>query len=440
MKKPLFVFVVTLAGFQLFSFFLVYLSNQDLLETLTQLARQGHLVVPNARVQPSLAKILPAFYGSLFITATGGVTLALVLSLGSVLVFRPRFFSTAQGMWFSLVLGGSLSLCIALVLFFSGPSLFLKTRDYLLLSNRPGTVINDFYYRYTLHASQAVVSPLQKQIKPVWVDPAIPGRKRLVGMLEKRGWVAAKNRPGALMVVAFAGNGRLWLKNKKKTVVSLSLEAFLDDPLTPIDEFSEKTDTMAFLRLLCFAGLVAALPLVCYAGIFTVLLFGCTRVAGRKTALFLSGLLMVMMVLAVMVYLNPSMDSDKIETMLASEKSRIRIYALRRFSRTGRPASRISFYFQQPLAEKSTAERYWMANVLANSPGSRKNRAFLMALAADPALNVRCAAIRALASSGCWETTAGFFEEIIRRSGHWYEQRYALNALRHCREGNDGRG
>ncbi len=144
MKPPVFVFFVTLAGFQLFSFFLVYSSNQELLETVTQLARQGHLVVPNGRVQPSLAKVLPAFYGSLFITATGGVALALVLGLGSLLVFRPRLFSTAKGGAFFLVLGGSIFLCILLVLFFAPPSLFLKTRDYLLLSNRPGTVINDF--------------------------------------------------------------------------------------------------------------------------------------------------------------------------------------------------------------------------------------------------------------------------------------------------------
>ncbi len=44
-------------------------------------------------------------------------------------------------------------------------SVFLRARDYLLLSTKQGEILNDFYYRYNLYAVEAIKSTSYKQIR-----------------------------------------------------------------------------------------------------------------------------------------------------------------------------------------------------------------------------------------------------------------------------------
>jgi hypothetical protein len=193
----------------------VYLSNTGLYRALLAISEAGYLAIPNQEIMPSLQGFWPAFFGGLFFSLTAGAGLSLlsyaVIWAWDRLFSRNKYFAIS----FLLLWIGCLSAvnhrgfepmvtsyflfipAVVIVTFLRWPppryeqkkwwpiivyffplfllavlwtsqktgSIFLDLRDYLLLSNRLGTKINDSYYRYTLYAAEAFKSLDQKLLK-----------------------------------------------------------------------------------------------------------------------------------------------------------------------------------------------------------------------------------------------------------------------------------
>ncbi len=372
MKKIAPIFVASLVLFEIFAFFLVSTSNRALSKTLALAGQTQTLVLPNAHVAPSLEKILPAFWASLLITLTGGVALSFILCLGIVFIFPSLAFQSRHSRLFFQVYGTGIVLSGLIVFALADTSLFHRARDYVLLSSRPGIQLNNFYYQYAPYAVQAITPPRGHPVSPCWLDGLIPG----------------------------------------------------------------KNDRFYLIRSLCQVGLLGALPLVCSLIIFSGIhrLFRCK--ASPTTAVFLSGVSLVVLVLAGLWYLYPQNDPTDLTTLnarLASPSSRTRIQALRTLYQKRIPPDQIPEYLHQPLKTKHIAEKYWLAMVLSRPGASGNNLDYLYQLLNDSSLNVRCAAIKSLSALGCSPASKAWFQEITENSLHWYEQQTALAALRKCR-------
>jgi hypothetical protein len=430
MKKIIIVFSTSLAIFEIFSFIVVYFSNKNLFETITLLNQTHHLVVPNIHVLPSLGKILPAFCASLFITFTAGIVLSLIICLVAMILVRSLVFESSLSTLFFLVcLAGFI---LSGLIFFANTdaSVFLRARDTFLLSSKPGTILNDFYYRYTPYAARAINSPLQQQMKICWIDSEISHGSDLNTLLLKSGWINIPNPSAAALIIEKDSENIVLLKQAGKTILSLPMDDFEEDPVLYLKEFSQKTDTRFLLRSGCSAGLLVATPFVCFMMLFSAMFFLYTRWIGHKPAIYLSGISMVALALIALCYLNPPVVSTDITTLLDAKNTRVRTEALRILYQKGDNIRQIPAYLNRPLSEKSIAERYWLAMVLSNP--YPKNIPYIKELIKDDALNVRCAAIKALSRSGCSLESIKLFKEIVETSPHWYEQYYALNAFRSC--------
>ncbi|MFO7884076.1 MAG: hypothetical protein R6U68_04575 [Desulfobacteraceae bacterium] len=434
-KRMVPVFLISLVCFEIFSFFLVFASNHALFNTMVILNTTPHIVVPNHLVLPSLNQILPAFYGSLFITVTGGTAVSSTICLGVCLMSAPRVFQNKKFLIF-------LSVTIVGGIFFisanhSGPSIFLKTRDFLLLAGRPGTLVNNFYYKYTLYASQAISAPLQKQIKTCWIDSKIDKKKQLSRVLEKNGWLAV-NTKKAFLIVEKKSDNAVVLKHRHKVIVSASLTGFLKEPFVSIKEFSRKMDNTAVIRLICLAGLVLFLPLICCALVFSGFFYLYALAADTDFAFFLSLVTLAAMVFFLALYINPGCCTHTTASLLTSESKRERIHGLMGvYMKSGCCRAGIDPYLEKPLNELSVPEKYWLAQILSRhgseNSNTKKYRDYLKKLIEqETSVNVKCAAVKALAASGCTEDSRKIFHNIINTSPHWYVQHYALNAIRHC--------
>ncbi len=96
-----------------------------------------------------------------------------------------------------------LAISISASLFYikADKTLFLRVRDYLLLDSTAGKTINNFYYKYTLFAAEAVKAPLQKQIKSCWLHPDIGKINELTKALSQYGWLKIDDKSLAGFVV-----------------------------------------------------------------------------------------------------------------------------------------------------------------------------------------------------------------------------------------------
>ncbi len=213
MKKTLIsAFTTGLFTSFIISFFHVQYSNGKLSILVKELALQGHnIIVPNRYILESFNTVIPAFCGSVFFVLTAGVAIT-AFSLIMILLFsilckeKNSILRFYMGFWilitiilnaisFSIVLTAYtiiIPFCVillflprlspitnikkntmiaTLVFIFSftavssvfynktDNTIFLRARDYLLLSNKPGQIINNFYYKYSPYAANALNGP-----------------------------------------------------------------------------------------------------------------------------------------------------------------------------------------------------------------------------------------------------------------------------------------
>lgn len=419
--------------FEGFSFFLVYFSNQDLLNTITIIKQTRHLIVPNAHVMPSLERFLPAFFASLFITLTAGIVVSLMMCCLAMPIVKPRVFKTQNSSLFFLICIAGFVISGLIYFFLADKSIFLRARDYLFLSSRPGILMNNFYYKYTLYAAQAVNSPLQAQMKTCWIDSQVPEKTQVKNILLKSGWITIPDKSKAFLRIEISGKN-LAFQNNNQTIVSVSEKKFMNDPIHYLKKFSQKTDHLFFLKALCFVGLFFMLPFVCFMILFATLFFLYNLLTGYNLAVFFAGVSMVAVAGTALLYLYPitgSKDMKSLKAMLASQKSRPRIEALRIVYTKKADLWQFQEYLNQSLQDRSIAEKYWILKILSNSC-TAKNIHVIKDLIQDKALNVRYSAIKALSSCDCSDASKQLFKKIAETSRQWYEQYYALNAFRGC--------
>lgn len=315
------------------------------------------MVVPNGPVLSSLGQVMPALCSSLFILFTAGIFVSLVICLFAVLILKP-----GRGVFSFLA---ALTVSGLILVTFADQSLFLRTRDYLLLSNPPGIAVNNFYYTYTPYAARAIQPHPDKGLQK-------------------------------------------------------------------------------YVQQLCAAGLFTGLPVFCFMVLFGFIFFICRKRMPEKTAWVVSGILVPWVALISLLYLYPAHPpnnmTDKMITdnmthirkMLASQKSKTRIEALRILYHKSRDIWQFPEYCSKQIHSHSIAEKYWLAKAFSRSD-AKKSIPCLKQLIRDDAVNVKTAAIKALLKLSCDADAVRMFKKLMLTSPQWYVQQAAYTAFNKCR-------
>jgi len=460
----------------------VYLSNTGLYRTLESIKDGGYLPVPNTLVMPRLQQIGPAFFGGLFFALSLGAAISLVSMaaawtwdrlfrrkrillalfaifwLAIIVAVNLRGFNPLASAYFLLIpplvfrlalfvlpppdrrLSGyarlaapaALMLLALLYLPHLDRDLFLKIRDRLLLSNRPGQKINQFYYGYTLYAAEALKSLDQKLLRTCRIEEV--GRAPVVRALERalsRYDYLSVSGPGAADLQVTQAGRRFVLARRGKPLMQTTLQDLLSRTGPVLKEFSSRNDRQVFFRKFVFLSLVAGLPTALYVFLFDLFRFGFGFFWGAKRACLAAALACFCLGAGLWAVLSPGggeiHDQSQAARMLASGNLADRVAALKVVERKGLEIGRFPAY-EALLASPHVAERYWLVRTLGVSRQARTYRD-LIGFLDDPQINVICMTYEALGRRGDRRA----IPEILKRistSRHWYAQWYAYRALR----------
>lgn len=189
-----------------------------------------------------------------------------------------------------------------------------------------------------------------------------------------------------------------------------------------------------FVRALCGAGLFTGLPVFGFILLLWFIFRICRKLMAEKKAMILSGILISGMTVIALLYLNPINRPGTlkgIEKMLGSQRSKVRIEALRILYQKGEDIWQFPDYCRTHVSSNSIAERYWLANAFSKS-NTIKSVQYLKKLLKDDAINVKCAAINALSKLICNDESDYIFKDLIINSPEWYVQQYAYTAYKKC--------
>jgi len=452
-----------LAAAQLISTVAVYLSNRQLHASLTAITHAGWLGVPNEIVRHQLLGIGMAAGGGALFTLTVGAMISLA-SLALAWLYRQgagrRFICISSGIvWAALVVAinwrarlilataylvvvplaaGGLYICLTpLTTVQTQPwlrrwmpvvgmvllalawmtqihgDLFLTVRDSLLLSNRAGLAVNQFYYRYTLPAAEVFKSLAQKTWRACRVaDLPTDKRQQVTRVLARQDYLTVDG-PGAVdLTVSLEGADRAQLLDRQhRPRLSIAWSALLQNPLPALQTFSQETDAYAVFRVFVFVSLLIGFPALVYTVCYQ-LLWGAAVVLGRKQATCLAATVTVLIGLAALIAFRAAMPSAHHRLaelrMAAVEKKTISL--------------------PDNLSGWSTAERYWLARELAYAPGTQA-AALLDQLLDDAQANVVCQAIEAIGKRGNEQYVPQLLARL-KQSDDWYVQWYLYRALK----------
>lgn len=434
------IIVISLGVCEICFFILVYHSNRSLHNTLTLLNESGYTVVPNHHVLSSLKTFQAAFCGSLFLLFTAGVLVTLILCFCAV-VFSSEIRSALinHSSWF-FSFSGALVTTAIITMGIADGSVFLRGRDYALLSNKPGAVLNRFYYKYTLYAANTVRSPLQKQVKTCWIAPSLlKDNNNIKRLLSGFGWFPVNNRNHTDFEISSSANGNLEFRYKEKHFLSIPVQSFYDNPEFFLKQYSNKTDSAGPLRFFCAAGLFIALPVWGFALVFFMVAGITKALFPDKNTSYISGILVPAVLLSALLYINPTgrpENEKEIRRMFASGSGKTRIEALRAVCREGYDIWRFPDYCRKAANSTVTAEKYWLVNAFSIS-GREKSLPYVKKMVHDESINVQTAAIDALADLSCHSTTMDIFKKKVLNSRQWYVQQEAFNAMQQCRWKNN---
>ncbi len=462
----------------------VYLSNTDLYDRLTVIRESGYLTVPNSLVMDHLQELGPAFFGGLFFTFSVGVgismvTLAAVWSWDRLLSRKKLFLIPFCLLWAGCLVQVNLRgfapivslyfLAIPLVVFVSAlrwmpprsgkrtwlsgiitiapvifltllwaphldSQIFLKLRDHFLLSNRFGTAINDFYYKYTLYPAEAFRAPEQKMLKTCSLEKVekLPIRRLLETKLLNHDYLSIIGAGGAGVDLEIWQDGKdLVFENGGRTILTTTLDGFLSRRSSTLSDFSRKSDKYSFFRRFTFFSILIGFPITLYIFVHAVLyfMFGLFLVSqrARLMASIVCLLAGIMLYMPFHRYEEEEIKKTDLARMLGSDDWEERVRALRAVYKNGVEVAGFPHY-ERMLESSHIPERYWFTKALGVSrkPNTYKN---ILALLDDPHPNVVSMAFQALGQ----RKDRGAMEEImerLKRSKDWYNQWYAYKALR----------
>lgn len=295
----------------------------------------------------------------------------MIICLFAILFSKTQLKNLRNSFIYFSIFIAALTVSALILITLADKSIFLKARDYLLLSNRPGIAINNFYYTYTPYAAQAINTPFQKQVKSCWIDPEIAEQENPAVLVSRFGWFNTPNRADSSFLIKKSSEDNLIFQYNNKNILSVSLKDFHQNPAAYLKQYSKKTDPAFFIRFLCTAGLFTGLPAFCFIVLFWFIFLVCSKFLTKKNAMFLSGTLISGLTMISLLYLNS-----------------------------------------------------------ANRPADIKD---IQKLLKEASINVKCASIKALSKLRCNDEHEKFFKNLIINSPEWYVQQYAYNALKECR-------
>ncbi len=489
MKKGLPTPLVLLSGLftaQVGFMLLVYVSNHELLAALKSVhgTVPVYFTIPAGNVVTHLGELSTAFNGGLFFTFTLGAGLSVIaFSFGwlwhNLFARNKTILCTVIICWvgcvgilnyngFQLIISGTLLLSSFVVFFltvlhrspccqrfykafflvhislvfllvgfmgcFGGNITFSNFRDTFLLSNSVGIMINDFYYRYTLHAAR-VFKPLDRRsVNTCFIDV---GEELALGKRFEKILVNADFfpvLPGIQVDLTITKEGKeLWFSHRGKRILQCSTGDFLKKPSAWLKQFSSKSDGLFRFRQMIYLGLVVGLPFFLYFFLYALLkiffekmgwIKNRTRMWAPALVVFvgmvMSGILSYESTIPTHVGQNPIQS-------LTSFHVQERIAALKVICRGKIDIVDLNIY--APLLESShVGERYWAARALAYSRGDGVKKS-LLSLLEDSHPNVVCQALYALGKRGDKRDLQKIIHKITT-SDHWYIQWYGYRAVK----------
>jgi hypothetical protein len=460
----------------------VYLSNNELYRKLEIIRECGYLPVPNEQMMPYLKQISSAFWGGLFFTLSLGAGLSLVslvaawawdlffqrkriflvvysiFWIGILIVINFRGLNLLTSVYFLLIppLVFRISLCghppseqrrigydllIVVVPVFLLATLWLPHmdrnffgdfRDRLLLSNRFGQKINQFYYDHTLYAAEVFKSLDQKTIKTCIFDGMQRGylSQALERELRRYDYLTISGPATVDLQVTESGNWFI-LAHSGITIMKTTLEEFLTRTGPLLKEFSLESDRQVMFRKIVFFSLLLGFPIVLYIFFLDLFRFGLGFFLPTTTAALAAALVCLCMGTSLLVVfsLTNSEVSDEANAAQALRSSNLadRVAALKIIERKGLEISSFAAY-DRLLSSPHISERYWLVRTLGVSHQTRTYQN-LLGFLDDPHLNVVCMAYYALGRRGDRQAVPEILKRITT-SQHWYIQWYAYQALK----------
>jgi hypothetical protein len=460
----------------------VYLSNVRLYRTLLAVSDAGYVTIPNQRVMQTLPDFAPAFFGGLFFTVSVGAFITL-LCLGAVwlwdrLFCRNRYVTMALvAVWAGCLLMANIRgidlmvsayflcipcavLCLILrrmpagsrekkwsegivhlgpVLILAGlwitqmdAHLFSDIRDHLLLSNRLGTAINDFYYTYTLYPAEVFKSLDQKVIKAYSLEDIQD--KFIAGSIERRlvSHDYLRVQGGSPVDLTISQEGAfLVFSNGNRDILDIAPQAFFSETGKFLREFSARSDKHRFFRQCTFFALLMGFPVALYL----FFLFSFRALAGLflsvgASSMCASALCLAMGIALFAFFVQSRVKSDEIvdvASALESERWQERVAGLKLIEKGGMEVGDFKTY-RGMIKSPHIAVRYWLARSLgvSRNPETYDD---LLGLLNDPHPNVVSMAFFALGKRDDTRAISVILTHI-GLSDHWYSQWYAYRALR----------
>lgn len=488
--KSIFILILGLSFFHVFSTLQVYLSNTGLLAISEGVRNNGYLLMPNALIMEKLGDFSTAFAGGVFFTLSVGTLTVLVSFISAVFFFRNggakkitsgmfliffllflillniNGFCFVETLSFICVPGGTfflynfffkgnqdkpnlitlglhvmpvVILAGFLLLSSSGASgkIFSDFRDNLLMSNRAGMAINEFYYDNTLYPAR-VFKPFSQRIpKSCSVQSqAVSGDvKRIEHRLLTHDYlvVGEKDNPEFFVIV---DGENLRFVYQGETISTATVKSFIARPGTLLKEFSQKTDKYGFYRQVTALSLKTGFPLFMYILMHGVFFTGFHLVLFKKKELIpilaSAGCLAVGGLTFLFLFLAESYDvsAGRLPEVLSSKDVKERIAGLRFVTERNLDLKKFVDY-DTGFTDNYIPEKYWFTRSLAYSQGKGSYET-LIGLLKDPNQNVVCQALYSLGMQRKKRAVPVIIQHISD-SEDWYVQWYAYRALKRLR-------
>lgn len=462
---------------QVIAFFQVRYSNLLNYERVKEISDAGFLPVPYGNAAVKLGMWGSALWGGLFYTLTIGAGLTIaswaITSIWKGPLRRsPAFIISAILAWLAAIvwinlggftLAGSCYVVLvpgatSLVVIYAPNSsgvrlkwvlaplivltslwlsqmnsqLFINIRDYLLLSNPVGRTINDFYYSYTMYPAKSFKNFRQQIVRTCHLEKPLKQQSPLGKALIQNDTIPISGKSHSQMLISPSGR-KLVLSSPSGKKMEVNARQFISQPLQVIEEFSNLTDNLSNLRQMTFYGLLLGFPILLYLTVFNGVLgfFSNFTVMDRAAPLTALFCLLLGAVLLWPVYTGThtaaTLNSRQIQSALSSSNWQLRLAALRSIAEKRLEIAEFSG-LGDIIADRSVAERYWLAKTLGLSQSSETLKT-LYRMIDDPHPNVVCQVLASLAARND-KNAINLIYRKLTTTGHWYIQWYAYNALR----------
>lgn len=484
------IIITGLACSHIISFIHIYISNTGYYKKLSAIHEANYIIVPNLIVMENLKSLQTAFWSGFFFTLTVGACLT-ILSFAAAMFWtkilsRHRFFLApillfwfaclyfANANGFSLLVSAhfiivpavvfTVSLkwlpvraksnvpgkaiprifihiiCIAALAFIStsrmNPATFSLVRDNILLSNKGGIDLNNFYYSHTLYAAQVFKSLQQDMLRTCKISASsnMPVSKALKQALLNRDYLIV-NTDIPCDLELQSNNEFIKMNHRGKLIIKTTQNDFLKNPDKMLQMFSQKCDRYVFFRQFTYISLLLVSGLFCYLVLYIPFRIITLFFMGRYLKGFpgsLTAVICCFIAGAMSLYLwHPeraeNFKNENLEQALKSDKLETRVAALKYIHRRKMDVGKIGIPSQMP-GSPVILERYWLAKTL-YSAKSASSYDVNLALLDDPQINVSYIAFDALGHKKNQRAAREILERIPTLK-KWYVQLYAYKSLR----------